>query len=325
MEEPMAAPGPLAAPIARASRERMQAIFEKVKSWGRWGADDQRGALNLVTPERRARAAAGVETGEAVSLAHELPTRPSVENPSPAQHHMLLAGDALDATPVPGLGTSLDWIGVAFHGMAVSHLDALCHVFVDGRMYNGFPATDVRSVGAARNSVMVAADGIVGRGVLLDVPRLRGVAWLEPGEAVAPDELDAAERAQGVRVEEGDILLVGTGRDARRAARGPWSPTEVGLAGLHPECIPWLHERGVAVLGCDGVSDPLPGNAAEGWPIPVHQCCLVGMGVHLLDNLQLGRLAEACARHGRWAFFLSVAPLRVEGGTGSPVNPIAVF
>jgi kynurenine formamidase len=209
--------------------------------------------------------------------------------------------------------------------MAVSHLDALCHVFVGGRMYNGFPATEVRSTGARRNSVMAAADGIVGRGVLLDLARLRGVEWLEPGEAVGPEELAAAERAEGVRVEEGDVLLVATGRDARRAARGPWDPVAQGLAGLHPECIPWLHERGVAVLGCDGVSDPLPGNAAPGWPIPVHQCCLVAMGVHLLDNLELGRLAAACARHGRWSFLFAAAPLRVAGATGSPVNPIAVF
>jgi kynurenine formamidase len=154
---------------------------------------------------------------------------------------------------------------------------------------------------------------------------VRGVEWLEPGETVGPDELEAAERAHGVRVEEGDVLLVATGRDARRARHGPWSPGGEGLAGLHPECIPWLHERGISVLGSDGVSDPLPPNTAPGWPIPVHQCCLVAMGVHLLDNLQLARLSEACARHGRFAFLLTVAPLRIEGATGSPVNPIALL
>jgi kynurenine formamidase len=311
--------------IERASRERMERIFEAVKCWGRWGATDERGALNLITDAHRARAAAGVRSGEAVSLARELPVTPSVENPSPAQHLMIAAGDAIDAAGVPGLEATMDWIGVAFHGMAVSHVDALCHVSVGGRLYNGFPVSEVRSTGARRASIMAAADGITGRGVLLDVPRLRGVAWLEPGEAIDPDELERAEAAQRVRVAEGDVLLVATGRDARRAARGPWHPVEEGLAGLHPECIPWLHARGVAVLGCDGVSDPLPGNAASGWPIPVHQCCLVAMGVHLLDNLRLDRLAEACARHARWEFLLCVAPLRVEGGTGSPVNPIAVL
>jgi kynurenine formamidase len=172
---------------------------------------------------------------------------------------------------------------------------------------------------------MVARDGIVSRGVLLDAPRARGARWLEPGEQIRRAELEAAEKAQGARVEEGDVLLVATGRDARRAVHGPWDPAGVGLAGLHPDCIPWLHERRIAVLGSDGVSDALPGSGIPGWPIPVHQCCLVAMGVHLLDNLALGELCEACAARGRYEFLFVVAPLRVEGGTGSPVNPIAVF
>jgi kynurenine formamidase len=192
-------------------------------------------------------------------------------------------------------------------------------------MYNGFPASDVKSIGAMRNSIIVAREGIVSRGVLLDVPRLRGVPWLPGGASIGPDELAAAEREQDVRVEPGDILLVAGGRDARREQEGPWNPIEGGLPGLHPECIPWLHERDVAVLGSDGVSDPLPGAGIPGWPIPVHQCCLVAMGVHLLDNLALDGLSEACAERRRWSFLLTVAPLRVEGGTGSPVNPIAVF
>jgi len=302
----------------------LEQIFEQVKSWGRFGADDERGALHYATPARRAAAAALVREGHTVSCARDLPVVPSPENPLPAQHHMLRAGDDRTLSAF-GLESSADYIGVAFHGMATSHLDALCHVFVGGRMYNGFAADEVKSTGARRGSVMAARDGIVARGVLLDVPRLRGARWLEPGEAVHRDELEAAERAQGVRVEEGDVLLVATGRDARRAALGPWSPVAEGLAGLHPDTIPWLHERRVAALGADGVSDPLPGLGIPGWRLPVHQCCLVAMGVHLLDNLALADLAAACAERARWAFFFVVAPLRVEGGTGSPVNPIAVF
>lgn len=304
---------------------RMDEIFEKVKNWGRWGAEDQAGALNLITPQKRAAAAKAVRSGEIVSCARELPVAPNAENPTPALHMMVMAGDACDATGVPGLETAMDFVGVAFHGMAVSHIDALCHVFVRGQMYNGFPASDVKSIGALRNSIMVAREGIVSRGVLLDIPRLRGVPWLEGGASIGPDELAAAEREQNVRVEPGDILLVAGGRDARREREGPWNPQEGGIAGLHPECIPWLHERDVAVLGSDGVSDPLPGAGIERWPIPVHQCALVAMGVHLLDNLMLGRLLEACARQRRWDFLFTVAPLRVDRGTGSPVNPIAVF
>lgn len=307
------------------TRESLERLFESVKNWGRWGPDDERGALNYISAEKRAAAARLVRDGEAVSCALEFPVAPGPDNPTPAQHHMVIAGDAPEASGVPHLETALDYIGIAFHGMATSHIDALCHVFVRGQMYNGFPAADVKSTGAARNSIMAARDGIVSRGVLLDIPRLRGVPWLEPGAAVERAELEAAERAQGLQVAEGDVLLIGTGRDARRKARGAWDPVGEGLAGLHPSCIPYLHERRIAVLGGDGVSDPLPSSSVEGWPIPVHQCCLVAMGVHLLDNLELGRLASACATRERWEFLFSVAPLRIERATGSPVNPLALF
>jgi kynurenine formamidase len=228
---------------------------------------------------------------------------------------------------IPGLNfeSVMDFVCVAFHGMATSHIDALCHVFVDGLMYNGFSKDEVKSTGARRGSIHCARDGIASRGVLLDVPRTKGVPWLEPGSWIRLAELEAAEEAQGVRVSAGDILLVGSGRDARRAEQGPWSPFAGGLPGLHPECIAWLHERGVAVLGSDGISDRLPPPGIADWPMPIHQCTLVAMGVHLLDNLRLDDLASACARHQRWAFQLTVAPLRIEKATGSPVNPIALL
>ena len=190
----------------------LERLFESVKNWGRWGADDERGALNYITAARREAAARLVRDGEAVSCALELPVLPGPDNPTPAQHHMVIAGDAREATGVPHLETALDYIGIACHGMATSHIDALCHVFVRGQMYNGFPASDVKSTGATRNSIMAARDGIVSRGVLLDIPRLRGVPWLEPGTSIARAELEAAERAQNVRVGEGDVLLVATGR-----------------------------------------------------------------------------------------------------------------
>jgi kynurenine formamidase len=308
--------------VSRVTAERAAELFAQSKRWGRWGDDDERGALNLLTPARVARAVGLVRDGVVVSCGRELPVRPAADNPTPALHHMLMAGDVLGAGGA--LQSSADFVGVAFHGMAVSHIDALCHVFVDGQMYNGFPASDVTSLGAKRNSIAASFDGIVGRGVLVDIPRHRGVEWLEPGEVVTPDELDGACAAQGVDIESGDILLVSTGRDARRAARGPWEPNQVGLAGLDPECIAWLNARDPSVLGSDGVSDPLPANP-HAWPAPIHQCLLVGMGVHLLDNLQLGRLAAACADRQRWEFLFVVAPLQIGGGTGSPVNPVAVL
>lgn len=304
--------------------ERMRSVFEAAKNWGRWGDDDEMGALNLITLEKRVEAAKSVVTGEVVSCARELAVHPNAENLSPALHMMIRAGD--DCL-IPGVNfeTAMDFVGVAFHGMATSHIDALCHVFVDGKMYNGFSKDEVKSTGARRGSIMCARDGITSRGVLLDMPRTLGVEWLEPGTGITIEQLEAAEAAQEVRVGEGDVLLIGTGRDARREAVGPWSPTETGLAGLHAECVPWLKDRGVAVLGCDGISDQLPPLGIPDWFMPIHQCALVALGVHLLDNLRLDRLAEACARESRWSFQFTVAPLRVEMATGSPVNPIAVL
>lgn len=304
----------------------MEQVFQQTRNWGRWGADDQRGALNFITPEKRRAAAALVRDGAAVSCARDLALEPSAENPRPAHHHMLVAGDVAGPGSLrAGMGGTGDYVGVAFHGFATSHIDALCHIVVGGRLFNGYDASEVRSTGAAKDSIEAARDGIAGRGVLLDVPRLRGVDWLEPREAIGPDELERAEEVAGLRVGEGDVLLVATGRDARRAKHGPWDVQTGGLAGLSPRCIPWLAERRVAVLGCDGVSDPMPASSIAGWPLPIHQCCLAGMGVHLLDNLALAELSNACAERSRWEFFFVVAPLRIPGGTGSPVNPIAIF
>jgi kynurenine formamidase len=166
----------------------------------------------------------------------------------------------------------------------------------------------------------------VGRGVLLDVPRSRSVEFLDGDVAVGVADLEAAEADEGVTVGAGDFLLVSTGRDARRAAAGGrLDPIGAGLAGLHPECLPWLHERGISVLGSDGISDRMPVGTTPGWPFPVHQIGIVAIGLHLLDNLHLGPVAAACAQRGRWAFLLSVNPLRIPGGTGCPVNPVAVL
>lgn len=304
--------------------EQMRAAYESVKNWGRWGDDDEAGALNLITAKKRVEAAAAVRLGVPVSCARELAVQSTPENPNPALHMMIRGGD--DCL-IPGLGleTVMDFVGVAFHGMATTHIDALCHVLVDQQMYNGFPASEVKSTGARKGSIMCARDGIVSRGVLLDIPRLLGVDWLEPRQAITVAQLEAAEDAQDVRVSEGDVLLVATGRDVRRSAIGPWDPVGEGLAGLHAECVPWLHDRDIAVLGGDGVQDILGGDPIPDWPMPIHQCGLAGMGLHLLDNLRLDNLAEACATHNQWTFQFTVAPLRVTGATGSPVNPIALL
>ncbi len=307
------------------SEAELDKLFEALSNWGEWGPKDERGMLNHLLPEHRAAAAALVVDGLGVSLAHDLGTVPSAENPYPAQHHMLAAGDARDDSGIPGYEASRDFIGAQVHGLGVTHIDALCHMFVRGKMYNGYPASEVRSDGARLNTVLSFSDGIVGRGILLDVAATRGVPYLQGNEAITIDELEATEARQNLRVGVGDILMIGSGRCAWRAECGGALDPANGMAGLHADCLPWLREREIAVLGSDGISDPMPGLGIPNWPFPVHQIGITGMGLHLIDNLALGALATACAERERWAFLFTLGSIRVPGGTGCPVNPIAVL
>lgn len=301
-------------------------IYDRVRNWGRWGAADERGTLNLLTDAVRARAGALVRDGATISMAHDLAVFPSAESPFPAQHHMLHSGDCLDAAGVPGYEATADYIGTQVHGLGLTHVDALSHMFVRGKTYNGFLPEDVKSNGALRNTIMSMADGVVGRGVLLDVPAALGVDWLPPTHSVRLADLLAAEKRQKLEVREGDILVISTGRDLRRASQqGVLNPFTEGLAGLHAECLPYLHERGVAVLGSDGISDHMPFIGIPDWPFPIHQIGIVGIGLHLIDNMNLLPVSKACAARGRWEFLFTMNPLRIPKGTGCPANPVAVF
>ena len=303
------------------SKADLDAWFESLKNWGRWGGDDERGALNHLTSERRAAAAALVRDGASVSLARDLATEPSPENAQPVRHHMLAAGDARDANGIDGYEAARDYLGLDIHGLTTTHVDALSHMFVRGEMFGGRPASDVRSDGARANTIMSMSDGVVGRGVLLDVPRALGIDFLDQGQVVTLADLEATEAAQHVRVQPGDILLIAWGRDARRTAHKAFD----GMSGLHPECLPWLYDHEVAVLGSDGISDPMPFLGIEDWPFPVHQIGITAIGLHLIDNMDLTRVARACADADRWDFLFTMAPLRIAKGTGCPVNPVAVL
>jgi kynurenine formamidase len=303
------------------SADEFRAIFDEVCTWGRWGEDDQRGALHALTAERIVAGARLVQRGASVTLSRPLRTEASVDCPEPADHHMtMLPGEDI------GLGTlrfAKDYVGLDYHNAGHSHIDALCHVAYEGSIYGGRSSASITPDGAEASSIEVLKDGLVGRGVLLDIPRLRGVDWLEPGEHVLRDDLEAAERAQGVRVGAGDILLVRTGLASRLTALGPWD-TDAARAGLHPTAVRLLAERNVAALGSDGNNDTAP-STTEGVAFPIHVLALNAMGVHLLDYLQLEDLVERCEAEGRWEFLFVGAPLRIAGGTGSPLNPIAIF
>jgi kynurenine formamidase len=220
-------------------------------------------------------------------------------------------------------GFAKDYIGVDYHNDGHSHIDAFCHVAFDGFLFDGAPASSDTAKGAQAGAIEVLKAGLVGRGVLLDVPRVRGVPWVEPGEHVFREDLEAAEQAQGVRVTTGDILLVRTGHTRRLAELGPWD-TRQAKAGLHPTAASFLAERRVAALGSDGNSDTAPGTT-EGVGFPIHVLTLNAMGVHLLDYLQFEDVTGHCEAVRRWEFLFAAAPLRIVGGTGSPINPTAVF
>jgi kynurenine formamidase len=299
----------------------VKGLFEKLSNWGRWGKDDQRGALNFITNQKRAAAARLVQTGESVSMALPLATIAAADNPTPVTHLMVQAGHDSHEEALPYAG---DYFAIAPHGMANTHIDALCHVFWQNKMYNGFDASEVGSHGAKKCAIDVTRAGIVSRGVLLDIPRLKKIEWMEPGQKILPEDLDAAEKAQKVHVEEGDVLMVRTGRATMRKVKGGWDPMRVGLPGLDAACLPWLHERRIAVLGCDAVSDVVP-SGYDGIPLPIHVGTLVAMGIHLIDNMDLDAVSSASAGLGRNEFMFSMAPLILERGTASPVNPLAIF
>lgn len=299
------------------SADEFDALFRAVSSWGRWGDDDERGALNHLTSEQVAAAARLVRDGITVTLSWPLDTTPAADNPHPADHHMTaFGGDG-------PLSLAKDYVGVDFHNDTHTHIDALSHVGYEGSLYNGKPVDAVTARGAASESIEVLKDGLVGRGVLLDIPGLRAAPWLEPGEHVFRDELEAAERAQGVAVREGDILLVRTGHARRLDELGPWE-TATAKAGLHPTATTFLAERGVAALGSDTNSDTAP-SSTEGVDFPIHVLTIAAMGIHLLDYLRLEELLAVCERAGRWEFLFVAAPLRITAGTGSPLNPLAIL
>jgi len=309
--------------------------FERLSNWGRWGEDDQRGTLNTITPQKRVEAAGLVESGEVVSCAWDIDFKAAVDHVTGTpQRFMLATGQGLlepgrvlrpEMTEPPRWAGASEHIGLAFHGYSVTHLDALSHYFWDGQMYNGKPAAWVSSrEGATWHAMNAVPEGIVTRGVLLDVAAARGVDWLEPGEGVLPADIAAAERRQGVAVERGDAVLLRTGYGKRKRQRGPDDTAKEGRAGWHVACTPWMHQREVAMIGCDTAQDVHP-SGYDQLRSPVHAVGIVAMGLWLLDNCDLEGLAEVCEAKGRWEFLFQLAPLRLAGVTGSPVNPLAMF
>ncbi len=306
------------------SAQQFDALFHSVCNWGVWGGDDQRGTLNYITPETVRKAAALVRSGCSVSMAVPINKVAGPDNPHPVAHYMTMAFDGPSALGEPGF--ALDYVAGEIHGDCHTHIDALCHVAYKGRLYNGRSASEITARVPNFQDITTYADGIVGRGVLLDIPRWRGVKWLEPGQAVTPDELQECERSEGVRLGEGDILVFRTGHHRRRLELGAWNNgyDGEGKAGLHPAAISLLHERKVAAFFPDGDGETVPSNV-EGVAYPIHALQIAAMGMICADSLNLEDVSSVCEQEGRWDFLVIAAPLRLPGGTGSFFNPLAIF
>jgi kynurenine formamidase len=299
------------------TRADIDTMMTSLSNWGRWGKEDQLGALNLITPEKRKQAAALVREGVVFSLARPA-IKERLDDSAAFVHRMVtLPREGADIT------ASGDEYSVQYHGFTQTHLDGLCHLAYKGKMYNGFAQTEVTAKGARKLGIENIRKGIFTRCVLMDMPALFESRFLKGSQAIYPEDLEAWEKKAGFKVEAGDAILVRTGRWTRRELDGPWDILK-NSAGLHASCLPWLKKRDVAVVGSDLALDVLP-SGVEGFDLPVHWVTIVAMGVPILDNLDLEKLSEEAKARKRWTFLLTVAPLVVEGGTGSPVNPLATY
>lgn len=298
------------------SLQQLEEVFNEISNWGRWGEEDQFGTLNLITPEVKAKAAALVKKGVSVSLSGNLDKEKSDYNPRPFGHTSEFHDSGNHVTVH-------DHYSVSYHGGAHTHIDSLNHVTYKGMSYNGFTEDETKPEGPGNLGIHVIADGIFSRGILVDIPWLRGVDYLNRGEAVTIADLEAWEAKTGITIGSGDVLLVRTGRWTLDEEKGALF-LGLGAAGLHMSVVKWLKERDVAVLGSDAGNDVIP-SGVEGESIPVHLLTIVALGMPIFDNLRLDALANEALKQKKQEFLFVATPMRVKGGTGAPINPIAVF
>ena len=313
------------------SEDTLRKLALAVRNWGRWGPDDELGTLNYITPDTIAAAAGLVTAGKVFALGIPLdrqgPQSGTRQRFNPI-HTMFRDGGDAPRTPaevkaMEGYGGSDDWIVMPLQ--CATQWDSLAHIFYEGKMYNGYDATLVTSSGAAKNSIFKTRDKIVGRGVLLDVARAKGVRALAPGYAITPADLDATAAAQGVEVRRGDLLLIRTGHMSRYLDRGDWKHFDLDDSpGVSVQTAPWMHAKEIAAVASDNYAVEVRPSELPPFRSPFHICAIPNMGLTLGEIFFLDELAEDCAADGRWEFLLVAPPLPVVRGVGTPINPYAL-
>ncbi len=301
----------------------------RLRNWGRWGADDERGTLNFITPDAIVKAAGLVKRGAVFSLA--IPFDASGPQGRKSRrfnpiHQMTLTGPDFTSGAITrpgGVGFTDDIVIMPLQ--CATQWDALSHCFLDGQLYNGYDATLVSSAGARRNGIEKIARGVVARGVLVDVPREKGVPWLEPGQAITVEDLEAALARQQVTVGSGDALVVRTGHITMCRAKGEWGDYAGGPApGLSFSTAGWIHEREVAAVATDTWGMEVQPHEIPDTYQPLHQIFIPNMGLLVGEIFDLDELAEDCAKDGVYEFFFVAPPLPITGAVGSPINPLAI-
>ena len=300
-------------------RQAMSSLLAEVSNWGRWGDSDRLGTLNLIGSPQIARALSTVGDGNLVGLGKPVGPRSNSEYGSEFLHFMTSSGHEVTDE---GMGALSDWIAMGLHGRVNTHLDAHAHIFWDGKTYNGLPANDsTASRGTAKGGIEPWFQGVMARGILVDVPMLRQVTSMGAGDSVRAEELDQWMAQNGIVPAPGDAIVIRTGVDDwPRAATG----TNGGSPGLDISCVRWLKEHDTAILMSDATHDVFP-RQYEACAYPIHTACIVGMGMWLVDNVDARRLVTACVELDRYTFCTVMAPLLIKHATGSPVNPVAIL
>ncbi len=306
--------------------EEIRALAAKVSNWGRWGPDDELGTLNFITPEKRREAAALVRKGVTFTLQIPMDAKGPMAGPIRVNpiHTMTATGVDPEQTVPMAAGARYTDDVMFLYLQSGTEWDSLAHIFYDGKLYNGYPATDVDTAGARRLGIEKTGSSYVSRGVLLDAARYRGVACLDPSERLTGDDLDAISASQGVAVGEGDIVLLRTGILSEYGRTGGWAQYHGSHPGLHYRAAEWLHDHRVAAIAADNGSVEGMDKTAPILAVPLHQLALRDMGLSLGETFYLEELAEDCAADEVYECFLVAPALRITGAVGSPVNPIAM-